>query len=101
MRKVLLIAMLALSTLAWAHGAKKGDQARAGNDWYQAQLNSQVNSFVAVNQAVAPSPTSEPASFQAPGSMAAPGGGSDDWYNQKIKSASDVNRRDLSALKTH
>ena len=102
MRKLLLIGMLAVSTLAWAHGAKKGgDQSRAGNDFYQATLNTQVEQFVRLNKTGTPSSAlAENAPFQAPGSMAArQGAGGDDWYNQRLKIATDVRQRDLGALK--
>jgi hypothetical protein len=105
MRKLLLIVMLGLSTLAWAHGAKNmKQQSQTGNDWYQAQLNSQIDSSVRFNQTIAPSATAfaerEPGAFQQPSSMAArEGGGGDDWYNQKLKIQNEVNRRDLQSLK--
>ena len=104
MRKLLLIAMLGLSTLAWAHGAKNmKQQSQAGNDWYQTTLNAQVDQSVRVNQSVSPAATAfaERESFQQPGSMAArQGGQGEDWYDQKIKTQSEVNRRDLSAIKS-
>ena len=104
MRKLLLVAMVALSTLAWAHGAKKTDQSRSGNDWYNKVLAAQVDQRVRLNQTISPAATAfaerEPASFQQPGSMAArQGGRGEDWYDQKVKTQSEVNRRDLNALK--
>jgi len=103
MRK-LLIAMLALSTLAWAHGGKKTDnQSRAGSDWYQATLNSQVDQSVRLNQTVSPAATAfaerGPAPSGTPPAMAGRAGAQDDFYNQKIQIQSEVNRRDLNALK--
>ena len=100
MRKLLLVAMLALTTMAWAHGAKKTDQTKAGNDWYQAMLDRHVDQQVKLNQTVSPAAT-EPAAFQAPSSMAArEGDRGEDFYNQKIRIQSEVSRRDLSALKS-
>ncbi len=107
MRKLLLIAMLAVSTMAWAHGAKKMDnqtRSDAGTDWYQAKLNPQIDQFVRLNKPeVIQSPSvafseNKPVSFETPGSMAARQGGSD-WYDQKVKIAAEVNRSDLEALK--
>ena len=103
MRK-LLILVLAFSTFAWAHGAKKTDQSRAaGNDWYQATLNREIDHSVAVNKTTeAPSVafSENPAGFQTPASMAArQGGQGSDWYDQRVKIANDVNLRDLHALK--
>ena len=104
MRK-LLIVVLALSTFAWAHGAKT-DQSRssAGNDWYQAMLNSQVDQSVRLNQSISPTATAfaerEAAPFQQPPSIAAPqAGGGEDWYNQKLKIQNELNLRDLNVLK--
>ena len=106
MRK-LLIAVLALSTMAWAHGAKKTDQTRsgAGTDWYQAMLNPQINNWSALNKPEVIEPPSvafsenKPAPFETPASMAARQGGSD-FYDQKVKVAAEVNQQDLGALRT-
>ena len=101
MRKLFII-VLALSTFAWAHGAKKTDQTRsgAGNDWYQAMLNSQTDHFVRQNQAITSTTAAaaENATFQTPGSMAARQGG-EDWYNQKVAIQSDLSRKELNSLK--
>ncbi len=85
MRK-LLIAMLALSTLAWAHGGKKTD-----------------NQSRRLNQTVSPAATAfaerGPAPSGTPPAMAGRAGAQDDFYNQKVQIQSEVNRRDLNALK--
>ena len=107
MRKLLLIAMLALSTLAWAHGAKKTDHqsSRAGNDWYQAMLNTQIDQSVRLNKTTGPPAIAfsenAPAQFQTPSAMAArQGGKGEDFYNQRVKIASEVHQRDLDAKKS-
>ena len=104
MRKLLLVAMLAISTLAWAHGAKKTDQtSQAGQNWYQAMLDRNVDQRVKLNQTISPAATAfaERETFQQPGSMAAQQGGTaGDFYDQKVQIQSEVNRRDLGALKS-
>lgn len=103
MRKLLLVAMVALSTLAWAHGAKKTDQSRSGNDWYNQMLAAQVDQRVRLNQTISPAATAfaerGPAPSGTPPAMAGRAGAQDDFYNQKVQIQSEVNRRDLNALK--
>ena len=103
MRKLLLIAMLALSTLAWAKGKDHLNSQSSGNDWYNQRLSVAVNDQIRFNQTVSPSQNAftEHENFTGPqpGSMAANTRGGDDWYNQKIAIAAEVNRRDLTAHK--
>jgi hypothetical protein len=103
MRKLFLIALLALSTLAWAKGKDHLKSQSSGNDWYNHQLSAEVNKSVRVNQTISPSATAfaERESFggQRPGAMAGRTGGGEDFYNQKVAIQSEVSRRDLAALK--
>ena len=104
MRKLLLIAMLALSTLAWAKGKDHLQSQKGGADWYNQQLAVQVDQFVRLNQAIPLSGTAiaerEPFSGQQPGAMAAPqGSGSRDTIARGVANDSEINRRNLEALK--
>ena len=103
MRKLLLIAMLALSTLAWAKGKDHLKSQSGGGDWYNQTLASAVDDRVRINQTISPSQTAfaEGESFSGPqpGSMAASTGGGEDFYNQKVAIQSEVSRRDQAALK--
>ena len=108
MRKLLLIAMLVLSTLAWAQKSGshlgKGQTQRSG-DWYNQTLAAQADQFTRINATQSPSATAfkeqENFSGPLPSSMAAsnPGLQSEDSYNQKVAIQAEVSRRDLAATK--
>jgi hypothetical protein len=107
MRKLLLIAMLVLSTLAWAEKGShlgKGQKTQQSGSYNQI-LAAQADQFTRINATQSPSATAfkeqENFSGPQPGSMAAsnPGVQGEDWYNQKIAIQSEVSRRDLAANK--
>ena len=105
MRKLLLIAMLALSTLAWAKGKDHLQSQKGGADWYNQSLTVQVDQFVRLNQIIPLSGTAiaerEPFNGQQPGSMAASqrGSASRDTIARGVANDSEINRRSLEALK--
>jgi hypothetical protein len=105
MRKLLLIAMLALSTLAWAKGKDHLQSQKGGADWYNQSLTVQVDQFVRLNQTIPLSGTAiaerEPFGGQQPGAMAAPqqGSVSRDTIARGVANDSEINRRGLQALR--
>src|SRR6266496_3437490 len=107
MRKLLLIAMLVLSTLAWAQksgshmgkGQRSDLQTQQSGDWYNQTLAAQADQFTRINATQAPSAIAfeeqENLGVAQPGSMAAaPGSQGQDFYNQKLAIQSEVSRRD-------
>jgi hypothetical protein len=108
MRKLLLIALLAFGTVAWAQANFDHSQQmnqgfsdqRGGEDWYNRVLGAQVDQAARINQTLAPSQTAslEQENFAQPGAIAANAG--TDWYNQKVAAEAEMNGRIASALKS-
>lgn len=123
MRKLLLIAALAVATAAWAQNSsmqqdQQSDQnfnrsqqstqgfseQRGGEDWYNRVLGAQVDQLARINETVAPSQTAfleQPENLNGgqPSAIASNAGGQD-WYGQKVAAEAEMNGRDLSALRS-
>ena len=130
MRKLLLIATLALATAAWAQTAGMQDEqlqssefqhgqavSQQGDDWYQAHLNRYTDQFVRVNNGVSPTIAgivdqqdqfygAQPGAMALnPGegqeAMAANAGGEDSWYDRKVQADATLNSRALAAIRSN
>jgi hypothetical protein len=130
MRKLLLIAVLALGTAAWAQSGMQNQQlkgsdfdrgqstAQQGNDWYQAHLNRYIDQFTSVNNHVTPeiagivdqqdqfngapaAMAGNAGSLEGQQAMASNAGGEDNWYNRKVQADATLNQRALQAIRNN
>lgn len=115
MRKLLILAMLAFGTLAWAQAAAGNvgmNQEQTGNnvqqrgsDWYNQKLSAQADELSLINGTVAPSKTAALApenltAEQLPPSMAANFSPNESWYAQRITAEAAVNQRKEAVIKS-
>jgi len=102
MRKLLLIAALAVTTAAWAQNFNQGfSEQRGGDDWYNSVLAAQVDQFARINETIAPSQTAsleQPENGAQPSAIASNAGS--DWYGQKVAAEAEMNARSEAAVKS-